>query len=126
MRALVGLAMCAACSGGPAAPAPAGGTPRGSYPVGSGPRAVAAADLAADGDLDLVTANGDSGDATIRWNDGGSLLAAGPPLAAGHQPSDVAAADLDGDGDIDLVFANHDTPLVTVLAGDGAGGFEPL
>jgi len=94
--------------------------------VGTGPRAVAAADLDGDGDIDLVTANSDSGDATVLWNDGSGVLAGATAIAAGGQPSDVAAADLDGDGDIDLVFANHDTPYVTVLSGDGAGAFSAL
>ena len=95
--------------------------------VGEGPGSVAALDVDADGDLDLVVANDAGGSVTVLLGDGGGDFheAAGSPFPAGPNPNDIAAADLDGDGDLDLLFPNHETAGVTVLIGDGRGGFRP-
>ena len=62
-----------------------------SFPAGAPPRAVAAGDFNADGDLDLATANASGGG-----------FDAPQSIPAGDRPFSVAVADFDGDGDEDL------------------------
>ncbi|MEM8907670.1 MAG: VCBS repeat-containing protein, partial [Bacteroidota bacterium] len=70
---------------------------------------VQAADLDADGDLDIVLANEFQGN-TILWNDGtatfSSTASALPQMV--HDSEDVAIADFDQDGDLDLFFCSED------------------
>ncbi|NOT31869.1 MAG: hypothetical protein HOP15_15595 [Planctomycetes bacterium] len=75
-----------------------------------GPVSIAAIDLDADGDLDLVSANSDGDDLTVFLQLSPGSFAV--PLTLGDSattdgPVSVAAADLDGDGDLDLVSANE-------------------
>jgi len=76
----------------------------------NGPVSVAAADLDADGELDLVSANLDGNDLTVFFQEpSGTFVADFPPLGGPmvtKGPRSVAAADLDGNGDLDLVSAN--------------------
>ena len=97
------------------------------FPTGSAPGTVAVADLNADGKLDIVTANEQSGDATVLLGDGkgGFAQSKGSPFTAGHDPNDIAVADYNADGKPDLAFANHEEKHLTVLLGDGRGGFAP-
>lgn len=81
---------------------------------------VATGDLDADGDIDVVTANTDSG-ALIWLNDGaGAFSDSGRRLEV---CAVVAVADLDGDGALDVITAMWGRPL-TVWWNDGAGGFS--
>jgi hypothetical protein len=88
---------------------------------------VAIADFNGDGKLDIVTANEQSGDASVLLGDGkgGFLPAPGSPFPAGHDPNDLAVGDFNRDGRLDLAFANHETQQLAVLLGDGRGGFAP-
>lgn len=97
------------------------------FAVGTEPGVVAIADFNNDGKLDIVTANAQSGDASVLLGDGkGSFSAApGSPFPAGHDPNDVAVGDFNRDGCLDLAFANHETQLLTVLLGDCKGKFAP-
>jgi hypothetical protein len=97
------------------------------FPVGTAPESVAVADFNGDGKLDLVTANVESGDASVLLGDGkgGFSPAPGSPFPAGHSPNDIAVGDFNRDGCLDLAFANHETQYLTVLLGDCHGRFVP-
>ena len=101
-----------------------------------------AADLDADGDLDLVLA-GEWEPNVVLLNDGEGRFSAtplpvppglaaparAPGLAAGYDSEDIAAVDLDGDGHLDLVFVSEDdaglgrTDVHQVYRGRGDGTF---
>ena len=76
------------------------------YEVGDLPLSVLAADLDADGDLDLAASNCYSQDISILLNDGNGNFAPQATYSTGECPWSVKASDLDGDGDLDLVTSN--------------------
>ena len=95
------------------------------YSTGKGPVAVAAADLNADGRLDVVTANADSNNVSYLQ---GSALTAGvlnvaKSFTVGQTPSDVAISDTNGDGKLDIVTVNSDSSNLAVLIGRADGTF---
>lgn len=101
-----------------------GGFSGGSDPaVGSRPRWLALGDLDGDGDLDLLTANYGSNDASVRLNNGSGLFGGGTNLAAGTSPSSLVVADIDGDNDLDMLVSNFYSNNVTVWLNDGHGTF---
>lgn len=88
-----------------------------------GAQAVAAADIDADGDLDVLSASLDDGRTVwhensagdgARWDDHVIATAATTPGAAS-----VFAADLDDDGDVDVVTASTENDSVTRFLNDG-------
>ena len=96
-----------------------------SHSVGDRPRRVLAVDLNGDGWIDVVTPNGNSGDASILLATGGGEFEEELRYVSGPSPRDVAAGDLDGDGDLDLVVTNEFDAYASLLLGDGRGGFAP-
>lgn len=88
--------------GGAFSPAPAA-----VLACGAGPESLAAADLDADGDLDLVTANRIGGDLSVLYQLDGVSYALASPLSLDIEdvPTQVHPLDLEGDGDCDLVVA---------------------
>lgn len=100
---------------------PAPGSP---LRVGERPYFVAAADVNADGALDLVVSHDDSDAVSILVNDGRGGFAAPRRVAAGGRAWKVRVADFDGDGRNDLAMGVHPSS-VSVLSGDGRGGFAP-
>lgn len=98
------------------------------YDTGPRPTSVAAGDLDADGDEDLVAARYDSDSQLTRvlpfLNDGAGRFAASPVVEldvavnGGGSPR-VAAADLDLDGDADVALASGGTNQHYVLLNDG-------
>ncbi len=91
--------------------------------AGADPRAVTMGDLNGDGYPDLVVANFDDDDISVRFNDG--LGSFGPQVryTMGDGPTAAVLADLDGDGNLDVLTANHEDDTVSTRLGDGAGGF---
>ena len=83
-----------------------------------------AADLDADGDLDIVIANEFRpnilllNDGTGRFSDGSSRLP-----AASRDSEDVGIADFDGDGDLDIVVVSEDDRVNELYFNDGSGRF---
>jgi hypothetical protein len=83
-----------------------------------------AADLDADGDQDLVLAEGRESELVLLWNDGaGSFTRRPGPVLAGSGFA-LAAVDVDGDGDLDMVGADGDH--LVVHRNFGAGLFEQV
>src|SRR5204862_57586 len=95
----------------------------GGYGVGSNPYFVAAGLLNADTNLDLVTANNNSDNVSVRLGNGDGTFGAPVSLAVEPNPRSVAIGDLDGDGKLDLVSVNAGNNTVSVLFGHGDGTF---
>ena len=100
-----------------------------SFPAGAPSTGITAADLDADGDVDLALANyGSFGNGTtvsILKNLGSATFAPPRSYVAGQAPNAIEAGDLDGDGDVDLAVADGTGARVTVLPNRGNGTFEP-
>ena len=91
----------------------AGGfTMAGPYEAGMRPYGIDAADLDADGDVDLAIANQDSGDVSVLVNAGGGVFAAPISYPTETQAVAVMARDMDGDAAPDLIVANFNTVSV--------------
>lgn len=93
------------------------------FSSGAPPTAVAAADIDADGDVDLVTANYADSTMSVLLGDGAGNLGAPTTRGTDAGPSAIAIADLDGDGPFDVVTTNSVGNSVSTFRGDGAGGF---
>jgi len=85
------------------------------YPVGLGPYGLAAGDLDADGNGDLVVANGDEGTLSLLAGRGDGTFDDAQSLTVAPGPAYIAIGDLDGDGDLDVVVTQSRVNLVTVL-----------
>jgi len=97
------------------------------YPSGGGyPIGLAAADLNADGYLDLAAANSNGTALGIFINQGTGAFAGPFPGDLGASfPQQLAAADLDADGAIDLITANWGSNDISVVFNHGDGSFGP-
>ena len=99
-----------------------------SYPVNASvrPEWVTAADVDADGDLDLVAAIGETnGQVAVFPNAGNGTFGAAVYFSTGSaDPNAVIAMDFDGDRDVDLATANESSNSATVLANNGTGAFS--
>jgi len=95
-----------------------------------GPCVLAVADLDADGDLDIVTADFDGNDLGLFFqtspgsfeHDPVADRLGGPGIT--DAPTSVAVADLDGDGSLDIVSANSASHDLTIFHRRG-GIFDP-
>jgi FG-GAP-like repeat len=88
------------------------------------PRAVVAADLDGDGDLDVAAGTGSASGVTWYRNDGAGTFSTQPALST--DTSDIrslVAADIDGDGDLDLLAADYDDDRISWFENAGGGAF---
>ncbi|MFD7560477.1 FG-GAP-like repeat-containing protein [Streptomyces sp. NPDC059835] len=92
---------------------------------GTNPQSIAAADLNADGHLDLVTSNSSSGTLSVLLGDGHGSFGTASSVSAGLTlSSKFKLADVNEDGKLDAVVVAPGTPgHLAVLLGDGSGGF---
>ena len=96
--------------------------------VGDTPYSISLGDIDGDGDLDFVTANLNSGNLSVRLNNGQGSFS--PPAAnanplVGNPAYSATLDDVDGDGDLDLLAASNRTNrgYLNVLLNDGTGNF---
>jgi hypothetical protein len=113
---------------GPLAAAPVFGPLLAYDPGGSYPYGAAIADLNADGSLDVVVPNANSGTVGVLLGNGHGWFAA--PLiynSGAGGPASVAIGDVNGDGIPDIVVANNANSAcgIGVLLGNGDGTFKP-
>jgi hypothetical protein len=97
------------------------------YAAGQNPMQLTAADLNADGKLDLAVADENccatNSLAVLLGNGDGTFKA--PRFSIPGEASDVVAGDLNGDGKLDLVLAGEFGGTVRVVIGNGDGTFQP-
>jgi hypothetical protein len=93
-------------------------------------KAIRAADLDGDGDLDVVSSN--LSDKVIVWHEnlgggefGGQRPVTPPNPSPFHESYDFECRDLDGDGDLDVVMANFFGSRIGLLENLGGGVFSP-
>ncbi|HSM91290.1 MAG TPA: VCBS repeat-containing protein [Anaeromyxobacteraceae bacterium] len=98
------------------------------YPVGDAPQAITAADVNADGAMDLLVAHGTSlgGGMTLLLGKGDGTFTAGTAITSSRIVA-VEAARLDGDANLDLVLLygpDNYGGLADVYLGAGNGTFQ--
>ncbi|MDO8631288.1 MAG: VCBS repeat-containing protein [Phycisphaerales bacterium] len=91
-------------------------------PNGGAPFSVRSCDLNNDGNADIVTANADTDNVTVRLGDVDATFAAAQLYPAGDEPVDIECCDVDGDGNLDLVTANRFPSQAHVLLNNGVAG----
>jgi len=82
--------------------------------VGTGPRALYAADLDSDGDLDVLVANHYDNTVSLLENTGSGALTPWQTLQSGAEPMSVVSADIEGDGAVDILIGNSAGNTVSV------------
>ena len=71
------------------------------------PRSIAIADMNGDGCLDVVTANGGYGTASVLLGNGAGAFAGHSEYGAGNLAISASVGDLNADGRLDMVVANR-------------------
>ncbi|MBI3189344.1 MAG: VCBS repeat-containing protein, partial [Ignavibacteriales bacterium] len=90
------------------------------------PISIFIADIDADGDGDIASANsvGGSTNISILKNNGDGTFQSKVDWTTGSVPYAVCISDLDGDGDNDLAVANHSSNNISILKNNGDGTFQ--
>ena len=101
-------------------------TPFAPMPVGVEPWCNTAADLNADGIVDLAVANFDSNDLSVFLGQGDGTFARPLLFAIGAGANFIVACDLNSDGQLDLATANMTSSTVSILLGNGDGTFQAV
>jgi flagellar hook assembly protein FlgD len=94
------------------------------YATAGSPTSVAVRDLNGDLKPDLVAANNNGSDVSVRLGNGDGTFQAKHEFATGLNPTSVAIEDVDGDSRPDIVTTNFGAASVSFLKGKGDGGFE--
>ena len=120
------LAACILLLAGGAASADVDFVETGPYPLPSNAGVILAADVNADGHLDLVTAHFGSPILRFSLGDGtGAFVLQAAGLDIGFNAGSLASADVDGDSLIDLAATSLGTPAVGIFRNLGGGVFTP-
>jgi hypothetical protein len=93
------------------------------YATAGSPISVAVKDLNGDLKPDLVAANDNGSDVSVRLGNGDGTFQAKHEFATGLYPSSVAIEDVDGDSRPDIVATNFGEASVSFLKGKGDGDF---
>ena len=75
--------------------------------VGTSPVHLVLADINKDGKLDVITANSNGNNLSLRMGAGNGTFATAVALNAGSSPVFVATADWNGDGKLDIAVVNN-------------------
>lgn len=89
------------------------------------PLSMSAADLNADGNVDLAFVVDGLGEARVLFGAGDGTFPGELPLATGPDPSSVRVADVDADGRLDLVVTNEGNGDISIFPGRPGGNFAP-
>ena len=95
-------------------------------PVGVGPSAIAAADLDADGHLDLVVANGGGHTVNVLIGRGDGKFDVRSPQSVGATPTDVVVGDFNDDKFLDIAATALGDNSVGVLMATAPGKFATV
>ncbi|CAF4130663.1 unnamed protein product, partial [Rotaria magnacalcarata] len=95
------------------------------YSTSNNPRSMAAADVNADGSVDIIVANNGANSVGVFINTGTGTFSIqmAYTTGAGSNPNSVAAADVNGDGKVDIIVSNNGASNVGVLINTGNGIF---
>jgi hypothetical protein len=85
------------------------------YTVGNSPLNISAADMDADGDLDLLTSNAGDNNVSYLSNHGNGSFSYNEVFPVGNFPVALFATDLDGNGSLDLVAVNRNSDDLSIL-----------
>lgn len=91
------------------------------------PIGLSAADIDADGSIDLLTRDGDDGDLVLLRGDGDGSFAEDGRIRLGERSSGpLLTADLDDDGDLDVIVGDPEKPRLTVWRRRDGDFAEPI